>query len=169
MQKQHNRVRWSSWNQSCSGLIRVILIVLSTACLACLFPFPWGQFSELSQLMSWLQSGHNVVNFFHLVWVSVSIRQLTGYCSEYSIALEEELKVLDCASWLNFYCLVSFDSFPLFLHFLPPVIKLILWLKFFHGKGRQKTCGEDPAPFHYENENILMQLWYNEPCFGKSM
>ena len=32
-----------------------------------LFPFPWGQFLELWQLMSWLQSGHHEVNFFHLV------------------------------------------------------------------------------------------------------
>ena len=39
--------------------------------------------------MSWLQSGHHVVNFFHLVGVlsvdtqKVSTRQLTGYGSEY--------------------------------------------------------------------------------------
>ena len=32
-----------------------------------LFPFPWGQFLELWQLTSWLQSGHYEVNFFHLV------------------------------------------------------------------------------------------------------
>ena len=30
-----------------------------------------------------LQLGHHVVNFFHLVGVSVSTRQLTGYGSEY--------------------------------------------------------------------------------------
>ena len=48
-----------------------------------LFPFPWDQFSELWQLMSWIQSGHHVVNFFYLVGVSVSKRQLTGYESEY--------------------------------------------------------------------------------------
>ena len=40
------------------------------------FPFLWGQFSELWQLASWLQSGHHAVNFFHLVGVSVSISQL---------------------------------------------------------------------------------------------
>ena len=50
-----------------------------------LFPLPWGQFSELWQLMSWLQSGHHVVNFFHLVGVTVSTRQLTGYGSEYDL------------------------------------------------------------------------------------
>ena len=30
-----------------------------------------------------LRSVHQMVNFFHLVWVSVSTRQLTGYGSEY--------------------------------------------------------------------------------------
>ena len=47
-----------------------------------LFPFLWGQVSELWQLMSWLQSGHHVVNLFHLVGVPVSTRQLIGYGSE---------------------------------------------------------------------------------------
>ena len=28
-----------------------------------LFPFPWGQFSDLWQPVSWLQSGHHAVNF----------------------------------------------------------------------------------------------------------
>ena len=32
----------------------------------------------------------------------------------------------------HYYYLVSSDYFPLFLHFLTPLIKLILWLKFFH-------------------------------------
>ena len=50
-----------------------------------LFPYLWGQFSELWQLMSWLQSGHHVLNFFHLVGVSVSTGQLTGYGSEYHL------------------------------------------------------------------------------------
>ena len=34
-----------------------------------------------------------------------------------SIAPEKELKVLDCAWWLHYYYLVSFDCFPLLLHF----------------------------------------------------
>ena len=34
------------------------------------------------------------------------------------------------------YCFVLFECFPLFLHFLSSLIKLILWLKFFH---RQKA------------------------------
>ena len=69
-----------------SDLPSVILIVLSTVSLqfqgsVC------SQFLEASSwnsgLMSWLQSGHHVVNFFHLMGVSVSVRQLTGYGSEY--------------------------------------------------------------------------------------
>ena len=35
-----------------------------------------------------------------------------------SIALEEELKVLDLVLWLNNYCFVLLDCFPLFLNFL---------------------------------------------------
>ena len=35
--------------------------------------------------------------------------------------------------------LFGLDCFPLFLHFLTSVIKLILWLKFFH---RQKAAGD---------------------------
>ena len=45
--------------------------------------------------MSWLQSGHHVVNFFHLVGALISVKQLKGYGSILSVALEEELKVLD--------------------------------------------------------------------------
>ena len=48
-----------------------------------LFPFLWGQFLNLWQLMSWLQSSHHAANFFHLVGVSVSVRQLTRCGSEY--------------------------------------------------------------------------------------
>ena len=48
--------------------------------------------------MSWLQSGHHVDNFLHLVGVSLSTKQLRGYGSRVlSVALEEELKVLDFA------------------------------------------------------------------------
>ena len=61
-------------------LASIIWTVLSTVSLqfqVSVFPFLWGQFSE-----SWLQCGHHVVNFFHLVGVSVSVRQLTGYGPE---------------------------------------------------------------------------------------
>ena len=37
----------------------------------------------VAAFMSWLQSGPQVVNFFHLIKVSVFLRQLTGYSSEY--------------------------------------------------------------------------------------
>ena len=41
-----------------------------------------------------------------------------------AITLEKELKVLDFASLLNYYSLVLFDYFSLFLHFLTSLIKL---------------------------------------------
>ena len=41
---------------------------------------------EMEQLMSWLQSGHHVANFFHLIGVSVSTRQLRGNGSEYYLS-----------------------------------------------------------------------------------
>ena len=43
-----------------------------------LVPSPWGQFSGLWQLMSWLQSGHHVILVDFSTWgyVSVSVRQL---------------------------------------------------------------------------------------------
>ena len=44
-----------------------------------------------------------------------------------SIALEEELKVLDFVLWLNYYYFVLLDCFPLFLHFLTSLIKFALW------------------------------------------
>ena len=49
----------------------------------------------------------------------------------FSIVLEKELKVLDLMTEL-----LLFNLFPLFLHFLASLIKLILWLKLFH---RQKV------------------------------
>ena len=60
------RASWLFWKQ----------LVFSSRVI--LFPFLLGQFLESWQLISWLQqSGDYVVNFFHLVGVSVSIRQLT--------------------------------------------------------------------------------------------
>ena len=69
-------VQSSSGDWSCSGLLSSILIVVSTIFDSgvSLFPFPWGQFVELcemEQFMSWLQSSHCVINFSHLVGVSV--------------------------------------------------------------------------------------------------
>ena len=47
-----------------------------------LFPFSWGQFWKLWLLMSWLQSGPHVVNFFHLMGVSVSTELKYSVCTE---------------------------------------------------------------------------------------
>ena len=66
------------------GLTSVILIVLGTINLqfqGWFVPISRDQFSELWQLMSRLQSRHYIV--FYLVGVSIPIRQLTGYGSEY--------------------------------------------------------------------------------------
>ena len=58
-----------------------------------LFPFPWGHFSELCQLTSWLQSAPHVVNFstwgFRICNTAHSIQ--LGITST---ALAEELRVL---------------------------------------------------------------------------
>ena len=68
------------WSDHSSWLSSIQLIFSSRGGL---FPFLWGHFSELWYLMSWLCSGHHVVNFFHLVGVSVSTRELTEFDSEY--------------------------------------------------------------------------------------
>ena len=44
-----------------------------------------------------------------------------------SIALEEELEVLDFVLWLNYCYFVLLDCFPLFLYFLTSLITLALW------------------------------------------
>ena len=73
----------------------IILIVLGTVKLSFQGPLVSIslQFSELWQLMSWVQSGHHEVNFTwcfgicktaHRIWLRIL-----------SIALEKELKVLD--------------------------------------------------------------------------
>ena len=72
-----------------SGLTRVIFFFfffLGTVSLQLqgrLAPISLRPVLGVWQFTSWLQSGHHVINFFHLVEVSVSIRQLTGYGSEY--------------------------------------------------------------------------------------
>ena len=51
------------------GLTSIILIVCSRVSLQFqgqLVSISWGQVSKLWPLMSWLQSSHRVVNFFHL-------------------------------------------------------------------------------------------------------
>ena len=57
------------------GLTSVILIVLGTVSLyfqGWFVSISWGHGSELGQLVSWLWSGHCVLDFFHLVQVPVS-------------------------------------------------------------------------------------------------
>ena len=51
---------------------------------------------ELLQLLSWLQSGPQAVNFLRAVEVSLSVRQLVDILRVLS-ALEEELRALDFA------------------------------------------------------------------------
>ena len=70
-----------SWNWSGGNLTSVILIVLSTVNQGWFVPVSLRQFSDLWLLTSCPQSGHCIVNFFHLV--SVSIRQFLGYGSGY--------------------------------------------------------------------------------------
>ena len=45
--------------------------------------------------MSWLVSGHHVVNFLHLVGVSICKTAPRTWMGMLHIALEEELEVLD--------------------------------------------------------------------------
>ncbi|CAI9159853.1 unnamed protein product [Rangifer tarandus platyrhynchus] len=84
--------------------------------------------------MSWVEAGHHVVNFFHLVGVSVSTRQLTGRGSECCLlAVEQELKVLDYA--LNEDVVIVWS--PLFFVFACSHFsnKRILCLEFFMDKS----------------------------------
>ena len=80
-------------------------------------------------------SGHfSICKTAHKVWFRIL-----------SIGLEKELKVLDFAYSLNQSCFVLFDCFYLLLHFLISLIKLILWLKFFHKqKAGREHGGEGP-------------------------
>ena len=108
-----------------SGLTSIILVVLDTVSLQFWGPFvPISLWSILGIVVT------RVLGIMQLTFppgVLVSIRQLTGHGSEYlSTALEKELKVLDYAWWLHYYCLISLDSFPLFPHFL------LLWLNLFY-------------------------------------
>ena len=83
MQKQHSHLQkwtpnWSSvvWPAS-SWLVQIQLLCSSKMHL---FPLLCGQFSELWQLMSWVQSGHLVVNFSN--WCFGVCKTLTGHDSE---------------------------------------------------------------------------------------
>ena len=75
----------------CSGLTNIILIILSTVNLhfqGWSVPVSLRQILGIvADFMSWLQSGPHVVDFFHLMRVSVSIRQLTRCRSEYYLQI----------------------------------------------------------------------------------
>ena len=78
----------------------------------------------MEPLMSCLLSGHRV-NFCHLVGVSGATKPLKGYYLQLrilSLALEEELKVLDLFKWLNYYYFLLLGYFPLLLYFHPTPI-----------------------------------------------
>ena len=116
------------WSAS-SWLFSVQLVFSSRVSL---LPFLWGQFSELWERMS-QQSSHHAVNFLHLVGgFNIYNATLRTGLRILLKAFEEEIKVLDFARWLNYHYLVLFDCFPLSLHFLTSLIKLTIWLKFFH-------------------------------------
>ena len=96
MEKQSNQhLRESILKLVISGLTSLILTVLSTVNLQF-----QGQFVPISlrpvvgivALTSWLHPAYHIVNFPHLVGVSISRGQLTRYDSVSSIVLE--LKVL---------------------------------------------------------------------------
>ena len=142
MKKHHSQLWQSPWTWSCGGLISIIMIVSGTVNLEF-----QGQFIPIS-----LRPILRMVEVYVMavVWspcsyllqpvgVSVSLRRLTGYASMVSIALEKELKVL--ARWLNYY-FVLFDCFPLLLHFLTSLIKLVVWLTFFHRQKASRRHGE---------------------------
>ena len=64
---------------------------------------------------------------FYLVVVLVSAKQLRIWLRTLSIALEEELNLLDFILWLNYYSFVFLEYFHLFLHFLTTLIQFALW------------------------------------------
>ena len=80
-----------------SGLTSIILVVLGKVNLQFrehLFPFLCGQFSELWQLKSWVQSGHHVVTFS--TWCfGICTTAPRLWLRILPTALEKELKILD--------------------------------------------------------------------------
>ena len=122
-----------------SGLTGIILIVLSTMNLQFQdwFVSISLSFWNCGSFISWLQSGLHVVNFYHLVEDSVSVR------------LNMAQNII-CSPWggtkgpwlcLHYYYLVFFDCLPLFLHFLTSLIKFTLWLKFFQRQRQTEDIG----------------------------
>ena len=133
------------------GLTTLVVVGSYSSCQ--LVSISWGQFSKLWQLTSWLQSGHRVAIISHLVGVSVSMRLYrvedmaqTNICGPW-----EGTK----GPWLCFkdYHVVSFDCFPLVLHFLTSESTCSLAKVLPQTKGRWRSGGEGPrgpAPFHLD-------------------
>ena len=101
----------------------------------------WGNW-KLASSTFWFQLvwglctyGHQAVNSFHLVGISISAKKLETWLRILSIALEEELNSLNFVEWLNYYYFVLLDCFPLFLYFPISLIKFILWPKFYRQKA----------------------------------
>ena len=100
----------------------------------------WRDWACTHAHMSWLQSGHHVINFFHLVEVSVSIMQLTGYGLEYYLyPLRRNWRSL---TMFNEYIIIMWSPLTVFFCFH---MFTFLWLKVFFDssfpqvKGRQRT------------------------------
>ena len=122
-------------------LASIILILLSTVNFqfqGWFVSISWGQFSQLCQLMSWLQSGHHIVNFS--AWWGFQYLQDSSQDMAQNIIYSpwEGTKKEPCLM-VHYYYLLFFDCFSLFLCFLTSLIKLILWLKFFFFPHRQKA------------------------------
>ena len=84
------------------------------------------------------------INFFYLVGISVSTRQLTGYGSE-RIIFNSPWRGTRCP-WLGLMInlfLVFLDCFPLFLHFFTYLIKFMFWLKLFYKRQMKVMEGKD--------------------------
>ena len=126
-------------------------------------------------------SGQHVINFFYLVGVSGSAKQLKNLAQNIT-AFEEEIRVLDFVLHLNYYYFVLLDCFPLFLHFLTSLIKSALWhsrkrLKLFYkqevGRGREGSVpGKAPQCPDYSSKkkqpsNKKIKNTENERCWQK--
>ena len=87
---------WSGWPFPSPGLIALSTVNLQSQ--GWFVPVSLRPFLRIAAAsMSWLQSGHHVINFFHLMGVSVSLTAHRIWLRVLSIAPEEELKVLDFA------------------------------------------------------------------------
>ena len=92
----------------------------------------WGN-QESTSSTFWFQPvwgprvrGQHTVNFFHLMGLSVSAKQLKGHGSEYYLSPWGGTKGPWLCLMANYYFFVLLRCFPLFLHF-HTLITFILW------------------------------------------